>query len=91
MIRVGMGFDIHRMEKGRPCIIGGIEIPHETGPLGHSDGDVLLHALVDSMLGAAGAGDIGSFFPDTDTKFKNMDSRTFVVHTMKIIGQKGYK
>lgn len=74
-IRVGQGFDIHAFARGRKLIIGGVDIPYELGLLGHSDADVLLHAICDALLGAAGLGDIGRHFPDTDAKFKDMDSR----------------
>lgn len=75
MIRVGQGYDVHRLVAGKPCIIGGEEIPFEFGLLGHSDADVLLHAIIDALLGAAGKGDIGHFFPDTDQRYKGADSR----------------
>ncbi|WP_018759735.1 2-C-methyl-D-erythritol 2,4-cyclodiphosphate synthase [Paenibacillus terrigena] len=74
MIRVGQGFDVHQLVEGRPCIIGGITIPYEKGLLGHSDADVLLHAISDAILGALGLGDIGKHFPDTDERFKDADS-----------------
>lgn len=90
-MRVGIGFDIHRMEAGRRCVIGGIEIPHSHGPLGHSDGDVLLHALVDALLGASGLGDIGTLFPDTEEKFKDADSRTFVAEALRRVREAGYE
>ncbi|MEK7449930.1 MAG: 2-C-methyl-D-erythritol 2,4-cyclodiphosphate synthase [Planctomycetota bacterium] len=75
---VGLGFDIHRLVKGRPLILGGLHLPYPKGLLGHSDGDVLLHAIGDALLGAAGLGDIGDFFPDTDPQYKNMDSSIFL-------------
>jgi 2-C-methyl-D-erythritol 2,4-cyclodiphosphate synthase len=74
MNRVGIGIDVHRFAAGRKLIIGGVEIPHEQGLAGHSDADVLAHAIADALLGAAALGDIGKFYPDTDMKFKNMDS-----------------
>jgi len=74
MIRVGQGFDVHQLVEGRPCIIGGVTIPYEKGLLGHSDADVLLHAITDAVLGALGLGDIGKHFPDTDAAFKDADS-----------------
>jgi 2-C-methyl-D-erythritol 2,4-cyclodiphosphate synthase len=74
-IRVGQGFDVHAFAENRKLILGGVEIPYEQGLLGHSDADVLLHAICDAMLGAAGLGDIGKHYPDTDAKFKNIDSR----------------
>jgi len=90
LIRVGTGFDIHRMESGRRCVIGGVEIPHDSGPLGHSDGDVLLHALVDAILGAVCAGDIGTLFPDTNPKYKDMKSEAFVEEALRTANDKGY-
>ena len=74
MIRIGHGYDVHRLVEGRKLILGGVEIPHETGLLGHSDADVLLHAIADSLLGAAVLGDIGKFFPDNDPQYENADS-----------------
>ena len=78
MIRIGQGSDIHALVPGRKLIIGGAEIPHEVGLLGHSDADVLLHALVDALLGAAAMGDIGRLFPDTDERFRDVDSRALL-------------
>ncbi len=78
MIRIGQGSDIHALVHGRKLIIGGVEIPHERGLLGHSDADVLLHALVDALLGAAAMGDIGRLFPDTDERFRDVDSRALL-------------
>ena len=78
MIRIGQGSDIHALVPGRILIIGGVEIPHEVGLLGHSDADVLLHALVDALLGAAAMGDIGRLFPDTDERFRDVDSRALL-------------
>ena len=78
MIRIGQGSDIHALVPGRKLIIGGVEIPHELGLLGHSDADVLLHALVDALLGAAAMGDIGRLFPDTDERFRDVDSRALL-------------
>lgn len=74
MIRIGHGYDVHRLVEGRKLILGGVEIPHETGLLGHSDADVLLHAIADSLLGAAALGDIGKLFPDNDPQYENADS-----------------
>jgi 2-C-methyl-D-erythritol 2,4-cyclodiphosphate synthase len=83
MIRTGIGIDTHRFEVGRPLVLGGVDIPHEEGLAGHSDADVLTHAIIDSLLGAAGLGDIGQHFPDTEPRFKDADSlellRTVVV------------
>jgi 2-C-methyl-D-erythritol 2,4-cyclodiphosphate synthase len=77
-LRVGQGFDLHRLVRGRPFVLGGLRIPHPLGPLGHSDGDALLHALTDALLGAAGGGDIGDRFPDTDPRWKGADSRALL-------------
>ncbi|NUQ35315.1 MAG: 2-C-methyl-D-erythritol 2,4-cyclodiphosphate synthase [Planctomycetaceae bacterium] len=84
-LRVGQGFDIHRLVEGRPCVIGGVTIPFNKGCDGHSDADPLLHAIVDALLGAAGMGDIGEHFPDTDPRYKNADSRELVRHTVKLL------
>lgn len=72
--RIGLGFDVHRLVEGRPCLLGGVELPHPTGPSGHSDGDAVLHAVADALLGAAGLDDLGSLFPDTDAAWKDADS-----------------
>ena len=74
MVRIGLGYDIHRLSEGRRLIIGGVEIPHGKGPEGHSDGDVLIHAIIDAILGACAMGDIGTHFPDTDPEYKDMAS-----------------
>src|SRR5499427_8652161 len=89
-VRVGIGYDLHRLEAGRKLIIGGIELPFEKGPMGHSDGDVLAHALVDALLGAAGLGDIGTHFPDTDPKWKGANSLIFLEHTRKLLDEKRF-
>ena len=89
--RIGMGYDVHRLAKGRPCVIGGVTFEHGSGPLGHSDGDVLLHAVCDALLGAANLGDIGDHFPDTDAKFKNADSKKLLAHCYQLVTQKGYR
>lgn len=73
-LRVGLGFDLHRLEAGRPCMLGGIELPHDTGPVGHSDGDAVLHAVADAILGAAGLDDLGTLFPDKDPRWSGADS-----------------
>lgn len=91
MIRIGQGYDVHRFKKGDEIILGGIIIPHEKGIEAHSDGDVLLHALCDALLGAAALGDIGQHFPDSNPKFKNINSRELLRHVYHIIKQKGYK
>jgi len=88
--RCGIGYDLHRLERGRKLIVGGIELPFDKGPVGHSDGDVLAHAMCDALLGAAGAGDIGTHFPDTDPKWKGADSLLFLEHARKLIGEKGF-
>lgn len=91
MFRIGHGFDVHAFEEGRPLIIGGIEIPHDRGLKGHSDADVLLHTMADSILGALALGDIGKFFPDTDAAFKDMDSKVLLAEVVDMLGQKGYR
>lgn len=88
--RVGTGFDVHKLVECRKCIICGVEIPHETGLLGHSDADVALHALMDAILGAAALGDIGRHFPDTDERFKGADSLKLTEHVLGLIKAKGY-
>ena len=90
MIRIGHGYDVHRLVEGRKCIIGGVEIPFELGLLGHSDADVLLHAVADALLGAAALGDIGKHFPDTDPKFEGADSMKLLGEVVKLIHEKGY-
>ena len=90
-MRIGLGFDIHRLEAGRKLIIGGVIVPYDKGPLGHSDGDALLHAICDAMIGAAGLGDIGEHFPDTDPQYKDAASSRFVSATMKLITEKGFR
>lgn len=91
MLRIGYGIDYHQLVEGRPFWLGGIEIPHHKGALGHSDADVLLHAICDAMLGAVNAGDIGTHFPDTDQAFKNIDSKILLVRCLEIIQEKGYQ
>ena len=91
MIRIGQGYDVHRLVEGRKLIIGGVDIPHNVGLLGHSDADVLLHAISDAILGAAALGDIGKHFPDTDPKFKGADSLVLLSHCGKLVGEKGYR
>lgn len=91
MIRVGQGFDVHQLVEGRPCIIGGVTIPYEKGLLGHSDADVLLHAITDAILGALGLGDIGKHFPDTDAAFKDADSLKLLEAVWKLARERGYK
>jgi 2-C-methyl-D-erythritol 2,4-cyclodiphosphate synthase len=88
--RCGIGYDLHRLAEGRKLVVGGIELPFEKGPVGHSDGDVLAHALCDALLGAAGLGDIGTHFPDTDPKWKDANSLLFLEHTKKLLDEKQF-
>jgi len=88
--RIGIGYDVHRLEKGLPLVLGGVVIPGERGPAGHSDGDVLIHAICDAMLGAAALGDIGRHFPDTSEEFKDIDSRILLKRTLGFIAAEGY-
>ncbi|MEI6545161.1 MAG: 2-C-methyl-D-erythritol 2,4-cyclodiphosphate synthase [Methylococcales bacterium] len=90
MIRVGMGYDVHRFKDGGDVILGGVKIPYEQGLEAHSDGDVVLHALCDALLGAAALGDIGKHFPDTDPEFKGADSRVLLRYVYQIVQEKGY-
>ena len=90
-MRIGFGYDVHKFCKDRKLILGGIEIPYEMGLLGHSDADVLLHAIMDSMLGALALGDIGKHFPDTDEKYKGISSVKLLENVFELIKQKGYK
>lgn len=90
MIRIGQGYDVHRLVENRDLILGGIKIPFELGLLGHSDADVLLHAISDSLLGALALGDIGKHFPDNDAAYKNADSLILLKNVYKIIKEKGY-
>lgn len=91
MIRVGQGFDVHQLVEGRPCIIGGVHIPYEKGLLGHSDADVLLHAVTDAILGALAKGDIGTHFPDTDEAYKDADSLVLLKNVWEMARKEGYK
>ena len=90
MLRIGHGYDVHRLTEGRRLIIGGVDIPNDLGLLGHSDADVLVHAIMDSMLGALALGDIGKLFPDTDERFKGADSIQLLRAVAKVIDEKGY-
>ena len=90
-IRVGIGYDIHRLVEGRELIIGGVKITHEKGLLGHSDADVLVHAIIDALLGAVALDDIGTLFPDTDPQYKDADSMVLLHHVYQKIQQEGYK
>ena len=89
--RIGFGLDFHQLAEGRPLVIGGVTIPHHKGALGHSDADVLLHAICDAMLGALALGDIGTHFPDTDAAYKNIDSKILLQRTQELIAAKGYR
>ncbi len=91
MIRSGLGYDLHKLKRGRKLILGGVHIPFKKGELAHSDGDVLLHALIDSLLGAAGEGDIGEFFPPEDKKWKNADSSELLKIVWSKLKSKGWK
>ncbi|MDE6660188.1 MAG: 2-C-methyl-D-erythritol 2,4-cyclodiphosphate synthase, partial [Eubacterium sp.] len=91
MMRIGHGYDVHKFAENRKCIIGGVDIPYEMGLLGHSDADVLLHAIADAILGAAAMGDIGHLFPDTDDAYKNADSLVLLAKTVEAVTSKGYK
>lgn len=90
MYRIGLGYDIHQLVDGRDLIIGGIKITHEKGLLGHSDADVLIHAIIDGMLGALALDDIGTLFPDTDPKYKDIDSTVMLKKVYELIKEKGY-
>ncbi|MEI3336779.1 MAG: 2-C-methyl-D-erythritol 2,4-cyclodiphosphate synthase [Clostridium sp.] len=90
-MRIGMGYDVHKLVPERKLILGGVTIPYELGLLGHSDADVLLHAIMDSLLGAAALGDIGKHFPDTDDRFKGISSIKLLTEVGKLISEKGYK
>lgn len=91
MFKVGIGYDIHRLVEERDLIIGGVKIPYEKGLLGHSDADVLVHAIIDALLGAAGLEDIGTLFPDTDPKYKNADSIKLLEQVLEKVSEKGFK
>ncbi|MCK5169774.1 MAG: 2-C-methyl-D-erythritol 2,4-cyclodiphosphate synthase [Bacteroidales bacterium] len=88
--RIGYGYDVHQLEEGRDLYLGGLKIPHSKGCIAHSDGDVLIHAICDALLGAAAMRDIGFHFPDTDPEFKNIDSKILLQKTMNLISNKGY-
>ena len=90
MIRFGMGYDVHKLVEGRKLILGGVEVPHTLGLLGHSDADVLLHAIADALLGAAALGDIGRHFPDTDEAYKGISSMVLLKHVKDLLQKKGY-
>ena len=90
-MRIGHGYDVHRLVKGRKLILGGVNVNHDLGLLGHSDADVLVHAIIDSLLGAAALGDIGVLFPDTDEKYKNADSIELLKKVCRILEEKSFK
>lgn len=90
-IRIGHGFDVHAFVEERRLIIGGVDIPHERGLFGHSDADVLIHAVCDALLGAAGLGDIGKHFPDSDPRYKGIDSRKLLRHVAALLDERGWK
>ena len=90
-VRVGFGFDVHQLREGRACILGGVEIPHHKGPLGHSDADVLIHAICDALLGAANLRDIGFHFPDTSSEFKSIDSKLLLTKVVSLLREKSYE
>ena len=90
MTRFGMGYDVHRLVEGRKLILGGVDVPYEKGLLGHSDADVLLHAISDALLGAAALGDIGRHFPDTDERFKGADSGKLLAEVVRLVRAEGY-
>lgn len=89
-IKVGFGFDVHQLTEGRKLILGGVDIPHEKGALGHSDADVVIHALCDALLGAAGLKDIGYYFPDTDAAFKNIDSTILLARVIDLLEERNF-
>lgn len=89
-MRVGIGYDVHRLVENRKLILGGVDIPHEKGLLGHSDADVLLHAIADALLGAASLGDIGKHFPDTDERYKGISSLILLKHVGRLLNEKNY-
>jgi 2-C-methyl-D-erythritol 2,4-cyclodiphosphate synthase len=91
MIRIGQGYDVHALVAGRKLIVGGVAIPHARGLLGHSDADVLLHAVADALLGAAALGDIGQHFPDSDARYKGIDSRQLLRHVRDLLAERGWR
>lgn len=91
MTRVGLGFDVHRLVEGRPCVLGGVLLPHPAGPAGHSDGDAVLHALIDALTGAAGLDDVGTLFPDDDPRWKGADSALLVTEVVQRVRRAGWR
>ena len=91
MVHVGIGYDVHQLVSGRKLVLGGVEIPHTKGLIGHSDGDVLCHAIIDALLGAAGLGNIGQLFPDTDPQYKGMSSLKFLTEAVNLLWQNGFQ
>lgn len=91
MLRIGNGYDVHILTEGRRLMLGGVEVPHTKGVLGHSDGDVLIHAIMDAMLGALALGDIGQHFPDTDMKYENIDSMILLKKVKELVAERGYR
>ena len=91
MIRIGVGYDVHRFEANRKLILGGVEIPFERGLAGHSDADALIHAIIDALLGAAALGDIGAHFPDTDDAYRGADSRELLARVVALLAERGMK
>lgn len=89
-IRTGIGYDVHQLKEGLPLWLGGIQVPHTKGLVGHSDADVLIHAICDALLGAAALGDIGQHFPDTDPTYKGIDSKVLLKNVCRLLGEKGY-
>lgn len=90
-IRTGIGYDVHRLEEGLPLWLGGIQVPHSKGLVGHSDADVLIHAICDAILGALAMGDIGKHFPDNDPKYKGIDSKVLLAEVCRMVREKGYR
>ena len=90
-MRIGHGYDVHKLTKNRKLILGGVEVPYNVGLLGHSDADVLVHAIIDALLGATGFGDIGKYFPDTDPKYKNISSLKLLEHVCQLLKEKNYE
>lgn len=90
-IRTGIGYDVHQLQEGLPLWLGGVQVPHSKGLVGHSDADVLIHAICDALLGAAALGDIGKHFPDTDPAYKGIDSKVLLAHVCRLLREKGYE